>query len=98
MSAYVDAAPARDHLRDLAVRGFSLAFLADRIGMSRGALGAIRRGERPRTSPYVARCVDRVHRELTGTTSADHHVPEGPAAVTRLIAARNGWDATRGPS
>jgi hypothetical protein len=89
--AYVDAAPARDHLRALAACGFPLSFLTDRIGMPRGSLSAIRRGERPRTNPYVVRSINRLHRELAGTTPGDHGIPEGPVAWTRVIAARNGW-------
>jgi len=94
MSARVDAAPARDHLRALAVCGFPLSFLADRIGTHRSGLSAIRRGERPRTSPYMAHSISRIHQELAGATPGDHGIPEGPVAWTRLIAARNGWTTT----
>lgn len=95
MTARVHAAITQQQLRDLACRGFHMAWIGDRIGVSKQTLGPIRAGQRRTVDPYTACCINRLYHQLAGTTSAEHGIREGAAASTRLIAARGGW-AERG--
>lgn len=88
---WVDAAPTRGQLRDLAARGFPLAWIARRIGVSPDSLSPVRAGKQPSISAYTARSINRLHHQLADATSADHGIREGVAAQTRLTAARSGW-------
>jgi hypothetical protein len=88
-----DAGPACGQLQDMAVRGFPLSWLAERLGASAQGLGTIRNGKQRRTSTYTAGAINRLYEQLRGTVAADHGISEGPAAWNRLIAARGGWEA-----
>jgi hypothetical protein len=93
----IDATTAQRQLRELAADGFPLTFLADRLGVSPQGLGGIRSGRQQRSQPYTLHSIHRLHRTLHGTMPAQHGVPEGIAATTRLIAARGGWISTPTP-
>lgn len=88
-----DATKARGQLQDMAVRGFPLSWLAERLGASAQGLGTIRNGKQRRTSTYTAGAIGRLYEQLRGTVAADHGISEGPAARNRLIASRGGWGA-----
>lgn len=96
MSAYVDAAPTRQQLQALAVRGFHAAWIASQVGMNRTTACDIRAGRNPRIQAYAAHSINRLYQRLNGATpdtaglTADRH---GTAAVarTQLHAARNHW-------
>ncbi len=91
MTRLTDAAPARDRLRELAVEGYPLTFLADLTLVSPDTLGAVRSGRRTRIQQAVHQAITYACALLHGTDPAQHGVPDGPAASTRLLAARAGW-------
>jgi hypothetical protein len=91
MTRRADARPSRRELRDLACRGFHLAYLANLSGVPECVLGYIRRGERPTVNQRTADAIHRLHRQLRSATPTGCGVSEGGAARTRLIAARAGW-------
>lgn len=80
----VDATPARQQLRDLASGGFPAAWIADRIGMARNSIIAIRGGRQKRVHSYAARTIARLHAELQGANPLDH-------GITRQGATIAGW-------
>lgn len=91
MTRLADAAPARDRLRELACRGFHAGYLADRIGMARAGVIAIRLGARRRIYPYTDRAITRVHRELCGTDPADCGIRRADITRTWSLAVQHGW-------
>lgn len=93
-----DATPARQQLQALAADGFPLTFLAARVYMSPQGLGGIRSGRSRHTYPYTLAAVRAAYDGLHGTAPAQHGVPDGAAAWTRLIAAQRGWGATPEPT
>jgi hypothetical protein len=96
MTALIDATAARRQLQSLAACGFTLTYLAARIGMSAQGLGDIRRGTHARSSPYIATGIERVYGELRDVDPTDCRITPGAAAWTRLLAARAGWTADGG--
>jgi len=91
MTVLADAVTARWQLRELAVAGYPLTWLADRLGVSPQGLGGIRSGRQQRSRPYTLHAIHRLYQQLAHTTPDRHGIPSGPAASTRLIAARKGW-------
>lgn len=98
MGALTDAGKARQQLQAMAAAGFTIAWIAEQIGASEQGLGPIRNGRRQRTSPYTALCISRLYDRVQGTTPAEHGIPEGSSAWTRVLAVRNGWQAGTGTS
>lgn len=90
-----DARPACSQLQDMAVRGFPVSWIAERIGVSGQGLYPVRSGRQCRISTYTAGAIGRLYEQLRGTVAAEHGIPEGPAAWNRLIAARGGWGVVR---
>lgn len=95
MNALVDATTARRQLRELAAAGYPLTWLADELGVSAQGLGGIRSGRQQRSRGYTLTCIYRLYRRLHDTTPETHGIAPGPVSFTRVIAARNGWGATR---
>lgn len=87
----VDAATTRLMLRHLAARGFHAAFIADRIGMARNGVIAIRSGSRRTIHPYTARVIGRLYSELRDADPADHGITPRSAKRTRSLPRRRGW-------
>lgn len=96
MSAFVDAAQARQQLIELAAAWFPLLHVAEFIGADDTTLHNIRSGRVRRTSPYIARRIADAHRQLAGTRPADHGIPPRAIHVAQLIAGRNGWTNPEG--
>jgi hypothetical protein len=89
----VDAAPAREQLRDLATGGFPAVWIANRIGMSRNSIIAIRSGRQKRVRTYAARAIARLHAELQGANPTDHGITKQGATIAGWLPAFKGWDA-----
>ena len=89
----VDAAPARRMLRHLAAQGFHAAFVADRIGMARNGVIAIRSGTRATVHPYTARTIARLHAELHNADPVAYGITPRSAKRTRSLPRRRGWTA-----
>lgn len=89
----VDATPARQQLRELAAWGFPAAWIADRLGMGRSGVIAIRNGNRPMTHPYTARAIARLHNELAGANPADHGISKQAITRTQWLPLTRGWAA-----
>lgn len=79
----VDATPTRQHLQALAWQGFPASWIADRIGMARNGVIAIRNGNRPMVRPYTARAIARLHAELRDANPADHGITQQDATRAR---------------
>lgn len=90
----VDATPARQQLRDLAAWGFPATWIADRLGMTRTSVYAIRNGNRTTIHPYVARTIARLHTQLQDANPADHGVTKHGATAARWLPLTRGWDTT----
>lgn len=89
----VDASTARDQLRELAAQGFTATWIADRIGMARTGLGAIRSGTRPMVHPYTALAISRLHRRLHGANPADYGISQHGITKARNLPVARGWVA-----
>jgi hypothetical protein len=89
----VDATPACDQLRDLATGGFPAVWIADRIGVSRNSIIAIRGGRRARIHPYTAAAIARLHDRLADTNPADHGVTKHGTTVSQWLPLTRGWAA-----
>jgi len=86
------ATPARNDLQALAADGYSVAWIAEQLGMSHSAVNRLRRGETARTSEYTIAAVARLRQRLAGSSPAEHGIPERVSAVVRLSAARRDLD------
>lgn len=89
----IDAAPARQQLRDLAAQGFPAVWIADRIGMSRNSIIAIRGDRQKRVHSYAARAIARLHAELQGANPTDHGITKQGATIAGWLPLFKGWDA-----
>lgn len=88
----VDAAPARQQLRALTGQGFPGVWIADRIGMARTGLIAIRSGKRPMIRPYTARAINRLHTQLQGADPADYGITQHGITKARGLPFARGWE------
>lgn len=82
----VDATPARQQLQALTAQGFPAVWIADRLGMARNGVIAIRNGQRAMVRPYTATAIARLHTHLRGADPADHGITQQGATRAR------GWD------
>jgi hypothetical protein len=89
----IDATPTREHLRELATGGFPAVWIADRIGMSRNSIIAIRSGRQKRVRSYAARAIARLHAELQGANPTDHGITKHAATIAGWLPVFKGWDA-----
>jgi hypothetical protein len=89
----VDAAPARDQLRDLAGWGFPAGWVATRLGMARNGVVAIRSGNRPMIRPYTALAISRLHAQYQNADPCDHGISRQAASNAQGLPLSRGWVA-----
>lgn len=89
---YVEAAGASRRFQALAVAGWSIALIAQRLGMDEGNARKIRDGDRARVSAATARRVRALYDDLWNAPPPESAKAERIAAAkTRSFAAKQGW-------